>query len=143
MAHATRGGGIIIIGLTILIALILMLIPLPEWAHSLRPEWLVLVLIYWTMALPHRVGIGTAFCCGLLLDVLRGADAAMYDDKLDKAGRLLRVWQKGAEEKKDLGQTQDSARKEIPDDGAASAGGIAGPGRRTRQADKSKVRKVA
>ena len=73
MAHATRGGGIIIIGLSILVALVLTLIPLPDWATSLRPEWLALVLLYWTMALPHRVGIGTAFGCGLLLDVLRGA----------------------------------------------------------------------
>lgn len=73
MAHATRGGGFIIISLTIFIALVLTLIPLPSWLQSLRPEWLALVLIYWAMALPHRIGIGTAWCCGLLLDILRGA----------------------------------------------------------------------
>jgi len=73
MAHATPGGSILIIGLTILVALVLTLVPLPDWLHDFRPEWLALVLIYWTMALPHRVGIATAFCSGLILDVLRGA----------------------------------------------------------------------
>ncbi len=73
MAHATRGGGFIIIGTTIFIALVLTLIPLPDWLQSLRPEWLALVLIYWGMALPQRIGVGSAFCCGLILDILRGA----------------------------------------------------------------------
>lgn len=73
MAHVTRGGGMLIIGLTYLVALILTIIPLPEWMVAFRPEWLALVLIYWCMALPHRIGILTAFGLGLILDVLKGA----------------------------------------------------------------------
>ena len=32
-----------------------------------------MVVIYWTMALPFRVGIGSAWTAGLVLDVLEGA----------------------------------------------------------------------
>ncbi len=72
MAHATRGGGMIIIGLSFIAALILTIIPLPGWMVAFRPEWLALALIYWCMALPHRIGIFTAFFLGLILDVLKG-----------------------------------------------------------------------
>lgn len=60
-----------VIALSLLAALTLMIIPLPEWARLLRPEWVSLVLIYWILALPHRVGLGVAWCMGLLLDVMR------------------------------------------------------------------------
>ena len=32
-----------------------------------------MVLIYWVMALPYRLGIGVAWCAGLLLDILEGS----------------------------------------------------------------------
>jgi rod shape-determining protein MreD len=64
-----QGTGIIL--LSFLLALILAIIPLPEWARLLRPEWVSLVLIYWVLALPHRIGIGVAWVMGLLLDVMR------------------------------------------------------------------------
>jgi len=54
------------------IALGLDLMPLPHWLAYWRPDWLALVLIYWGMALPDRVGLGTAWLLGLLLDVLTG-----------------------------------------------------------------------
>ena len=72
MPQVTRGGGIIIISLSFLTALVLTIIPLPSWMVAFRPEWLTLVMIYWCMALPHRVGILTAFFLGLILDVLKG-----------------------------------------------------------------------
>jgi len=72
MAHATRGGSVVIICLTFFVALALTIVPLPEWMVDFRPEWLVLVLIYWCMALPSRIGILTAFSLGLCLDVLKG-----------------------------------------------------------------------
>jgi rod shape-determining protein MreD len=40
------------------------------WA---RPEWLALALIYWTIALPQRVGVLTALSLGIAMDVLEGA----------------------------------------------------------------------
>ena len=58
-----------VIYVTFLVGLILMLIPLPmEW-RVIRPDALTLALFYWVVALPHRVGIFTAFCVGLLVGV--------------------------------------------------------------------------
>src|SRR5690606_28575478 len=37
-----------------------------------RPAWLTLVLVYWVMALPHRVGLLSAWLAGFFLDVLEG-----------------------------------------------------------------------
>ena len=60
-----------IIALSFIAALALTVVPLPDWLAPLRPEWVVLVLIYWCMALPERIGVGIAWLTGLLLDVLR------------------------------------------------------------------------
>ncbi|WP_018871878.1 rod shape-determining protein MreD [Thioalkalivibrio sp. ALJ16] len=57
---------------TLLVALALAIIPIPETLRPARPEWLALVMIYWAMAFPSRIGILTAFASGLLLDTLLG-----------------------------------------------------------------------
>lgn len=62
-----------IIVYSFIIALMLTVMPLPEWAINWRPAWIPLVLIYWCMAVPHRVGIATAWFMGLILDVQQGA----------------------------------------------------------------------
>lgn len=59
--------------LSLALALALTVVPMPEWARSLRPEWVALVLIYWCMAAPHQVGTGVAWLVGLLLDVVSGS----------------------------------------------------------------------
>lgn len=56
-----------------LIAYVLAVVPLSGVAAWLRPEWLALVMIYWAIALPHRVGLVTALLAGLGMDVLEGA----------------------------------------------------------------------
>lgn len=50
----------------------LTIIPLPDWATLWRPEWVALAVIYWSMALPRRVGLGYAWILGLLLDIIKG-----------------------------------------------------------------------
>ncbi|HHI77043.1 MAG TPA: rod shape-determining protein MreD [Gammaproteobacteria bacterium] len=61
-----------VIWLTFAVALLLTILPLPEWARPFRPQWATLALIYWCLALPHRISVGTGFVLGLLLDVLTG-----------------------------------------------------------------------
>ena len=60
---------ILVIPLTIMVALMLIMLPLPDWAQVYRPDWVALILIYWSMALPKRVGLWVAFITGLFLDV--------------------------------------------------------------------------
>ena len=57
---------------SLVVALILMILPLPDWAQIYRPNWVALVLIYWSMALPKRVGLWFAFFCGIVLDTSLG-----------------------------------------------------------------------
>ena len=66
----SRNSGVIV--LSLIVAIILMLIPLPDSIRLARPEWVVLTLIYWAMALPERVGIGVAWVTGLVMDVVMG-----------------------------------------------------------------------
>jgi rod shape-determining protein MreD len=61
---------LLVISFSFLLAFILTLLPMPEWASWARPAWVLLVLIYWNLTLPHEVNIGTAWFLGLLLDVL-------------------------------------------------------------------------
>ena len=51
------------------VALLLTLLPLPEWATELRPPWVALTLLYWILAAPERVGVFWGWAMGLLLDV--------------------------------------------------------------------------
>lgn len=60
------------ISLSILAAIILSIMPLPLAIKAWRPDWVALVLLYWTIALPHRINIGTAWVVGFLLDILLG-----------------------------------------------------------------------
>lgn len=62
-----------VIVLSFLIAYLLAIVPFPVWAMNYRPEWIPMVMIYWVMALPYRVGIGWAFFIGLFLDILEGS----------------------------------------------------------------------
>lgn len=96
-----RGGGII--AFTFCMALLLTILPLPEWAGPYRPAWVVLVLIYWCMALPTRVGVGVGWLMGLLLDLINGvllgqhalalAVVAYLATLLHQRIRVFPVWQ--------------------------------------------------
>jgi len=59
--------------LSIVVAFMLTIMPLPDWAVELRPDWVTLVLIYWAMALPTRFGVTIAWLFGILLDVSTGS----------------------------------------------------------------------
>ena len=62
-----------VIYVTLFMGLIFVLIPLPiEW-RVIRPDATALILFYWVIALPHRVGILTAFYVGILQDVIKGS----------------------------------------------------------------------
>ncbi|PLY16258.1 MAG: rod shape-determining protein MreD [Sedimenticola sp.] len=97
----SRGSFVIV--MTILVALLLTVLPLPTWAQMFRPQWYTLVLIYWTLALPERVGVGVGWLVGIILDVLTGtllgqhalslALIAFITYQMHQRVRLFPLWQ--------------------------------------------------
>ena len=69
MSRARNGW---VLPVSLLAALLLGLVPLPGVLQALRPYWLALVLAYWLLETPERVGLGTAFALGLLADLAFG-----------------------------------------------------------------------
>lgn len=70
---AARASNIWFVWLTLALALLLSVASMPKFMELGRPLWLALFLTYWVLALPHRVGMTTAWCLGLLADVLNGS----------------------------------------------------------------------
>ena len=67
--NTTSANSTYIIFISFLIAIVLMIFPLPDFLVWWRPSWLLMVVIYWTIALPHRVGIVAAWLLGIIADV--------------------------------------------------------------------------
>lgn len=61
-----------LIWLTFVIGLVLSVIAMPEPLVFGRPLWLSLLVVYWTLYLPQRVSMLTAWLLGLAADVLYG-----------------------------------------------------------------------
>lgn len=96
-----RGGNIIF--MSFVFALILSIIPLPAFLQTIRPEFIAIVLIYWCIALPNRIGVGTGWIVGLVFDVatdallgqhaLTFAILAYLAIKLHQRIRIFPIWQ--------------------------------------------------
>ena len=72
--NPSKGGWLI--PLSLLVAMALRIAPLPgeapEWVGWLRPDWAVALFFYWTLTMPGRTGLFTAWLAGLLFDALLG-----------------------------------------------------------------------
>ena len=58
---------------SMLVAFLLTSLPLPDSLQPYRPDWVLLVLVYWCLAWPERIGITVGWVVGLLLDVMHGS----------------------------------------------------------------------
>lgn len=96
-----HGGWVIV--MSFIISFILAVVPLPEWIVLWRPDWVALVLIYWCLALPERVGVASGWSLGIihdvLLDTLLGQRAlslcilAYLSTKFHRQIRAFPIWQ--------------------------------------------------
>ena len=65
-----EGGGRLL--LSAFVALVLTVLPLQPWLDVLRPAFLVLAVLYWSVNAPRTGGIALGFFAGLALDVFQG-----------------------------------------------------------------------
>lgn len=56
------------IALSLVIALTLNFLPLPQHMLLFRPDFVALALMYWSVNHPHKIGMSIAFMMGLLMD---------------------------------------------------------------------------
>jgi rod shape-determining protein MreD len=82
--NPTQGGWLILLSLGVAMLLAIVHLPesWPQWLGWLRPAWISLVVFFWVMELPHRLGLISAWMIGLVVDVL-------YADPLGLNGALL------------------------------------------------------
>lgn len=91
---------------SIVIAFVLTILPLPEWAIPWRPYWVALVMIYWSLSFPAQIGVLAGWVVGLLLDVLLGNLLGLHALGLSiityitllmhRRARLWPLWQQAA-----------------------------------------------
>lgn len=102
MSPVRHQGGWFIL-LSFLVAYVLTILPLPAWLQQARPDWVALVLVYWCIATPQRVGVGIGWISGLLQDAVQssllGQHALAYAAlayltlKLHQRFRVFPLWQ--------------------------------------------------
>ena len=67
---------IFVIYSSILIGMVLSVVQvpvsLPPELGYVRPDWVAMVLVYWVIAVPNRIGLFTAWVVGMIMDVLLG-----------------------------------------------------------------------
>ena len=68
-----RRSGTWLILFTLALALALDSVKLPYWFDLFRPCWLILILVYWAMHSPLRIGIVSGWVLGLIVDLSRDA----------------------------------------------------------------------
>lgn len=71
-ARVGRGVGLALVVTSFGVALVLSILPMPQWAEVFRPQWLAMLVLFWSMTEPDRVGVFWGFSSGLLLDVVSG-----------------------------------------------------------------------
>lgn len=71
MSTSVRGW--LLIWSTLLLALCLQVMPLADRWLMWRPDWLGLMLVYWCVVTPQRVGVFHGFALGILLDLIEGS----------------------------------------------------------------------
>jgi rod shape-determining protein MreD len=67
-----------IIGITFIFAFMLTIVPLPEWARLWRPQWVLMILLYWSIALPSTFWIFYGVLVGFIQDLISGNTLGLH-----------------------------------------------------------------
>ncbi len=92
--------------ISLLIALLLQILPWSGYALMLRPDFVLLTLVFWVLRAPQLCNIGTAWVVGLLIDVATGglfgqnalayALSAFFAVLYQRRLALFNIWQQAA-----------------------------------------------
>ena len=92
-----------VVGLTLFVALVLTVLPPPDLVFLYWPDWVVVVVFYWALMLPERIGPWVGFIVGTLLEVISvksfgvmGLGMATLAFAVNRAHlqlRVLSIWQ--------------------------------------------------
>ena len=80
-----------VIPLSFLAGVLLTLAPIPPQLAWWRPEWLLMLVIFWVFNQPSYVGIWTAFALGLVMDLVMGARLGLHPASFVVVAWLARV----------------------------------------------------
>lgn len=64
--------------LSFFLAFSVAMIPFPPWAEVYRPDLVSVVLIFWCVFQPARVGVVAGFSSGLIMDVMLGSSMGQH-----------------------------------------------------------------
>lgn len=91
------------VALSAFVALVLTIVQVPAWLFHFWPDWIALVIVYWALTAPDRIGPFVAFVIGTLLEVLFVrkfgvlglglATLAFIVNSLHQQLRVLSIWQ--------------------------------------------------
>lgn len=70
MSDGQTGSGKIAV--SAILGLLLAVVPLPRWLEALRPDFLLLFVVYWSLYSPRVAGLTFAWLCGFGMDLLHG-----------------------------------------------------------------------
>jgi rod shape-determining protein MreD len=102
--------GMVTIWITIVAGMLLAVLRMPQFfpveLGFLRPDWVAMILVYWIIALPHRIGIPMAWVVGIAVDVLLGSPMGQHAlsyvliayvvASLYQRVRMFSVWQQAS-----------------------------------------------
>lgn len=91
---------------SLLLALLLQMLPWAGFGLLLRPDFILLAILYWLLRAPQLCNIGTAWFAGLLVDLITGgifgqhalayAISAFFAVSYQRRLALFNVWQQAA-----------------------------------------------
>ncbi len=92
--------------ISLLLALLLQLLPWAGFGLKIKPDFMLLVVIYWLLRAPYFCNIGTAWFIGLIMDLVTGgifgqfglayAVSAFFAVHYQRRLALFNVWQQSA-----------------------------------------------
>ena len=86
--HSTWG----VVLASLLVALVLRTLPWSGWGLWLRPDFLLVAVLFWTHRAPARMGLGLAWLLGLVTDFQQGIVLGQYALAYVLGVYLVQLW---------------------------------------------------